>query len=85
MPRFHILNEGGDIVRTIIADEAFMQANHAGSYAPRKWVDLQRPDVIAGVNAIAALVPAVTPAIAAAVLTTPVSAEENRAMRRQFF
>ena len=30
MPKYHIKNEAGDVVNTIVADEAFVQANYPG-------------------------------------------------------
>ena len=51
----------------------------------RKWVDLQRPDVAQSVAYIGTVVATVTPALQTAILTTPVSPEENLALRKQFF
>lgn len=52
----------------------------------RKWIDLQRPDVAAGIDAIIALgVSGVTPALKTAILTTPVTPEENLALRKVYF
>lgn len=52
----------------------------------RKWIDLQRADVGAGIDALIALgVPGVDADQKAAVLTTPVTAEENFALRRVYF
>lgn len=52
----------------------------------RKWIDLQRPDVAAGIDALIALVvPGMTAELKAAILTTPVTAEENFALRRVYF
>lgn len=52
----------------------------------RKWIDLQRADVAAGIDLLIAKgVAGVTPALKAAILTTPVSVEENRALRRLYF
>ena len=51
----------------------------------RKWVDLKRPDVGQSVAYIGTVVAAVTPALQTAILTTPVSPEENLALRKQFF
>ena len=52
----------------------------------RKWVDLKRPDVAAGIDALIALgVPGVTSAVKTAVLTTPVTADENLALRKLYF
>lgn len=51
----------------------------------RKWIDLQRPDVAQSVAYIGTVVAAVTPALQTAILTTPVSPEENLALRKQFF
>ena len=51
----------------------------------RKWIDLQNPDVANGLAYIGSVVAALTPAIQAAILTTPVAAEENRALRKLYF
>lgn len=52
----------------------------------RKWIDLQRPDVAAGIDLLIAKgITGVTGALKTAILTTPVSAEENRALRRLYF
>lgn len=51
----------------------------------RKWVDLKRPDVGQGVAYIGTVVAAVTPALQTAILTTPVTPEENLALRKLYF
>ena len=51
----------------------------------RKWIDLQRADVAQSVAYIGTVVSAVTPALQTAILTTPVTPEENLALRKQFF
>ena len=51
----------------------------------RKWIDLQNPDVANGLAYIGTVVAALTPAIQTAILTTPVTAEENRALRKLYF
>ena len=51
----------------------------------RKWVDLQRPDVAQSVAYIGTVVAAVTPALQTAILTTPVTPEENLALRKLYF
>lgn len=51
----------------------------------RKWIDLQRIDVAQGMAYVGSKVPAVTTALQYAILTTPVSADENLALRKQFF
>lgn len=51
----------------------------------RKWIDLQRADVAQSVAYIGTVVAAVTPALQTAILTTPVSPEENLAMRKLYF
>ena len=51
----------------------------------RKWVDLTRPDVAAGIDAmIAQNIPGVTAAVKTAVLTTPVTRAENEWVRKLF-
>ena len=51
----------------------------------RKWIDLQRADVASGLAYIGSVVAAVTPALQTAVLTTPVTDEENMALRKTYF
>jgi hypothetical protein len=51
----------------------------------RKWVDLQRADVATGLAYVGTHVPSVDAALQAAILTTPVTAEENRALRKLYF
>lgn len=51
----------------------------------RKWIDLQRADVASSLAYIGSKVPAVDAAMQAAILTTPVSAEENLALRKLYF
>lgn len=52
----------------------------------RKWIDLKRADVAQGIDALIALgVPGVTAELKTFVLTTPVTAEENFALRRVYF
>lgn len=51
----------------------------------RKWVDLQRPDVAEALVYIGTKVPAVTPALQTQILTTPVTAEEQYALRTTYF
>lgn len=52
----------------------------------RKWIDLQRADVGQGIDALIALaVPGVTAGLKTAILTTPVTPEENFALRKVYF
>ena len=52
----------------------------------RKWIDLQRADVAAGIDALIALgVAGVDAALKASVLTTPVAPAENEALRKVYF
>lgn len=51
----------------------------------RKWIDLQRADVALGLAYVGSVVPAVTAAMQAAILTTPVTEAENLALRRLYF
>ena len=61
-------------VKAIMADVAI-----------RKWIDLQRTDVASSLAYIGSKVPAVDATLQAAILTTPVSADENLALRKQYF
>ena len=52
----------------------------------RKWIDLQRPDVATGIDALIALgVPGMTAELKTAILTTPPTAEENFALKKVYF
>lgn len=51
----------------------------------RKWVDLRRPDVVAAIAAIRAVVPTLTEAMADEIVTKPVQEEENMALRMDYF
>lgn len=51
----------------------------------RKWIDLQRADVAQSLAYIASVVAAVTPALQTAILTTPVTPDENQALRKLYF
>ena len=51
----------------------------------RKWIDLQRADVASSLAYIGSVVPALTGALQTSIRTTPVGAEENRALRKLYF
>lgn len=52
----------------------------------RKWIDLKRSDVAVGLNAMLALgVPQLTTELIQEILNTPVSEEENFALKKLFF
>lgn len=51
----------------------------------RKWVDLKRADVTTGLAYVGSKVPEVTVNLQTTILTTPVGAEENRALRKLYF
>ena len=52
----------------------------------RKWIDLKRADVSAAIDVLIALgVPGVTTTLKSSVLSTPVTAEENLALRKLYF
>ena len=51
----------------------------------RKWVDLKRADVAQALTYIGSAVPAVTATLQTAILTTPVAAVENLALRKLYF
>jgi hypothetical protein len=52
----------------------------------RKWIDLQRADVAAGIDALIALgVAGIDAELKTAVLTTPVADAENFALRKVYF
>ena len=52
----------------------------------RKWVDLQRADVATGLAGLKALIPSsITDELIASILTTPVAAEEQVALKKLYF
>lgn len=51
----------------------------------RKWIDLQRADVISSLAYVGSVVPSVTGPLQTAILTTPVTAVENLALRKLYF
>jgi hypothetical protein len=51
----------------------------------RKWIDLQRADVATSLAYIGSKVPSVDSAMQTTILTTPVSLEENLALRKLYF
>lgn len=51
----------------------------------RKWIDLKRADVASALAYIGSVIPAVDSALQSAILNTPVSAEENGALRKLYF
>ena len=72
--RMAVLTSADPGVRAILADTQV-----------RKWIDLKRADVAQSIGYIGTVVAAVTPALQTAILTTPVSREENQVLRKQFF
>ena len=51
----------------------------------RKWLDLKLPEIAQSVDYVASVVPAVTPELKEAILTTPVAEHENLALRKLYF
>ena len=52
----------------------------------RKWVDLQRADVAAGLAGLKALIPgSITDDLIASILTTPIAPEEQAALKKVYF
>ena len=51
----------------------------------RKWLDLKLPEIAQSVGYVASVVPAVTPELKEALLTTPVAEHENLALRKLYF
>lgn len=51
----------------------------------RKWVDLQHTQVSSGLAYISTVIPALTSDIRLQILTTPVTPEENMALRKLYF
>lgn len=51
----------------------------------RAWIDLRRADVAEALTYIGSIVPELTPELQTAIISVPVSSEENRALRRLYF
>lgn len=51
----------------------------------RHWIDLKRPDVATSLAYVGSVVPAVDATLQAAILTTPVAAADNLALRKLYF
>lgn len=51
----------------------------------RAWVDLSRMDVASALAYVGTVVPEVTTQLQTSILTTPVTAEENRVLRKLYF
>ena len=51
----------------------------------RKWLDLKLPEIAQSVDYVASVVPAVTPELKEAILTTQVAEHENLALRKLYF
>ena len=51
----------------------------------RKWLDLKLPEIAQTVDYVASVVPAMTPELKKAILTTPVAEHENLALRKLYF
>lgn len=51
----------------------------------RKWIDLQRADVASSLVYIGSVVPTLTAPLQTSILTTPVTIEENRALKKLYF
>lgn len=73
------------------AKMAVLTSNDAGVKAIlgdlniRKWVDLKMPAVSQGLAYVGSVVPEVTTTLRDAILNTPVSSEENLALRKLYF
>lgn len=90
-PCQHLIDLGPFYDRAAGAKMAILTSTDAtvkaiiGDLNIRKWVDLTRPDVASALTYIGSVVPALTPAIQAAMLATPVAAVENLALRKLYF
>jgi hypothetical protein len=51
----------------------------------RKWIDLRLPAVAQALAYIGSVIPAVDATLRSAIVNTPVTTEENRALRKLFF
>jgi len=69
-----ILMSTDPVVKAILADLSI-----------RKWLDLSRPDVLASLEYIGSKVPELTNELILSVINTPVSEQENLALRKTYF
>ena len=51
----------------------------------RKWIDLKRPDVVQSILYLSSVIPSITEELRDSILNTPVSEEENVALRKLYF
>ena len=51
----------------------------------RKWIDLKRPDVVQSILYLSSVIPSITEELRDNILNTPVSEEENSALRKLYF
>lgn len=90
-PCQHLIDLGPFYDRFGAAKMAVLTSTDAGVKAIiadlniRKWVDLQRADVASGLAYVGGVVPSVDAALRTAILATPVTAEENLALRKLYF
>lgn len=75
---------GGAKMDVLMSTNATVQAI-VKDVSVRKWVDLTRADVSMALTVIGSIVPSVTAGLKASILTTPVTAVENLALRRTYF
>ena len=69
-----VLTSADPVVKAILADVQI-----------RKWIDLKRQDVLESLAYIGSKVAAVTPALQVSIINTPVTLEENLALRKMYF
>ena len=72
--RMAVLSSQDATVRAIVQDSM-----------ARKWIHLQRPEVAQGLAYIGSMVPAVTAQLQAEIVSTPVTGDENLALRKTYF
>jgi len=90
-PCAHLIDIGPFFDRFGAAKMAVLTSADAGVKAilsdvqVRKWIDLQRADVASSLAYIGSKVPSVDATLQTAILTTPVTADENLALRKLYF
>lgn len=90
-PCAHLIDIGPFFDRFGAAKMAVLTSADAGVKAilsdvqVRKWIDLQRADVATSLAYIGTKVPAVDATLQTAILSTPVTPEENLALRKLYF
>lgn len=75
---------GATKMQILMSQDATVKAILADIYV-RKWIDLKNPEVSSSLQYISTVIPSVTQDLINTILTTPVTEEENMALRKNYF